>query len=115
MGNSNLYTNKFKSIVVDQVMRGEMTIESARKKYRLKDSSTILQWMEESTKGKSSGKRSTKKSEPEEMSKAEVLAKIKALEAALHQAELKVAGYNLMIDIAEKELKVPIRKKSDTK
>ncbi|WP_421873399.1 hypothetical protein [Marinoscillum sp.] len=45
----------------------------------------------------------------------ELQKKIKELKKQLEVAQLKVEGYELMIDIAEKELKIPIRKKSDTK
>ncbi|EPR68668.1 hypothetical protein [Cyclobacterium qasimii] len=41
--------------------------------------------------------------------------RIKELEKQLEHAQLKAEGYELMIDIAEKELKIPIRKKSGTK
>jgi len=47
---------------------------------------------------------------PEEYQK-----KIKDLEKQLHDAQVKAEGYNLMIDIAERDFKIPIRKKSDTK
>jgi len=41
--------------------------------------------------------------------------RIKELERQLENAQLKAEGYELMIEIAEKELKIPIRKKSGTK
>lgn len=41
--------------------------------------------------------------------------RIKVLEKQLENAQLKAEGYELMIEIAEKELKIPIRKKSGTK
>lgn len=41
--------------------------------------------------------------------------RIKELEKQLENAQLKAEGYELMIEIAEKELKIPIRKKSGTK
>jgi hypothetical protein len=41
--------------------------------------------------------------------------RIKELERQLENAKLKAEGYELMIEIAEKELKIPIRKKSGTK
>lgn len=41
--------------------------------------------------------------------------RIKELEKQLETSQLKVEGYELMIEIAEKELKIPIRKKSGTK
>ncbi|WPR77526.1 hypothetical protein [Algoriphagus sp. NG3] len=41
--------------------------------------------------------------------------RIRELEKQLENAQLKAEGYELMIEIAEKELKIPIRKKSGTK
>lgn len=41
--------------------------------------------------------------------------RIAELEKQLEDARIKAEGYQLMIEIAEKELKIPIRKKSDTK
>lgn len=40
---------------------------------------------------------------------------IKRLKKELEDAKLKAEGFELMIEIAEKELNIPIRKKSDTK
>ena len=45
----------------------------------------------------------------------ELQRRIKELERQLETAQLKAEGYELMIGIAEKELKIPIRKKSVTK
>lgn len=55
-----------------------------------------------------------KESEPGK-TQAELEAKIKKLEKELESARLQAEGYNLMIELAEKELKIAIRKKSDTK
>ena len=40
---------------------------------------------------------------------------IQRLKKELLDAQVKAEGYELMIEIAEKELNIPIRKKSDTK
>ena len=45
----------------------------------------------------------------------ELQRRIKELEKQLESAQLKAEGYELMIEIAEKELNIPIRKKSGTK
>ena len=45
----------------------------------------------------------------------ELQRRIRELERQLEIAKLKAEGYELMIEIAEKELKIPIRKKSGTK
>ena len=51
----------------------------------------------------------------ESLDKSELLAKIKRLERELQDSKLKEEGYRMMIDVAEKSFKIPIRKKSDTK
>lgn len=48
-------------------------------------------------------------------SKEKLLSRIKELEKMLEMEKLRTEGYELMIDIAERELKIPIRKKSNTK
>lgn len=62
--------------------------------------------------------------EPQEMAKtkteyyvenSQLKEKIKELEKALINSELRSTGYETMIEIAEKELKINIRKKSNTK
>lgn len=45
----------------------------------------------------------------------ELQRRIKELEKQLESAQLKAEGYELMVEIAEKELNIPIRKKSGTK
>jgi hypothetical protein len=55
------------------------------------------------------------KKENNDTDQAELQKRIQELEKQLKAAELKAEGYELMIEIAEKELNVPIRKKLDTK
>jgi hypothetical protein len=56
--------------------------------------------------------KSKKDSSPEVLQMQE---KIKQLEKALLNSELRATAYETMIEIAEKELKINIRKKSNTK
>ena len=62
-----------------------------------------------------SRKKSTPSNSASEEDVASMHERIRLLEAQLKEAQLKAEGYELMIEIAEKELKIPIRKKSDTK
>lgn len=50
-----------------------------------------------------------------EKTSEELLARIRDLEKQLESSQLLLEGYELMVDIAERELKIPIRKKSATK
>ena len=47
--------------------------------------------------------------------KEALLAKIKLLEKQLADAQLQVEGYDLLLDLAEQQYKITIRKKSDSK
>ncbi len=51
----------------------------------------------------------------ETISEIELKAKIKQLEQALINSELRATALETMIEVAEKELKINIRKKSNTK
>jgi len=54
-------------------------------------------------------------SKDEVLDPSQLQAKIKELERQLQDSKMKEEGYRMMIEIAEKTFKVPIRKKSDTK
>jgi len=55
------------------------------------------------------------KTDQNESNPEELKRRIKELEKQLEMAILKAESYQIMIDIAEKELNIPIRKKSDAK
>lgn len=57
----------------------------------------------------------TMDSKNDDLDKSQLQAKIKELERQLQDAKLKEEGYRMMIEVAEKQFKIPIRKKSDTK
>jgi len=111
------YSDAFKLQVVEEILKGELTKEEARRKYGLRGKSTVLNWMR---KFDVSGCRQIPESftimkEEESLNKSDLQKRIKELERALADAKLKAEGYSHMIDIAERELKIRIRKKSSTK
>jgi transposase-like protein len=55
------------------------------------------------------------KEKRKQQSKAELEKRVRELENQLLDSQLKEEGYRRMIDIAEKDLKISIRKKPDTK
>ena len=115
INDSNYYSGKFKQRVIQEVLDGKLSKEEARRDYGILGHSTILKWIRKFEQADGSIITMTKEKANEDLSKEESMAKIKALEEALRLAEMKAAGYSIMIDIAEKELKVPIRKKPNTK
>lgn len=111
------YSQAFKLQVVEEVLRGEITKEQARKKYGIRGKSGVLNWMR---KFEVSGYKQMpdcfeRMKEEETLGKSALEKRVKELERALEDAQLKAEGYSRMIDIAERELKISIRKKPFTK
>lgn len=112
------FSNEFKLGIIRQVLSGNLGTNEARRKYNLKGHSCILNWMRRFGIHQASDcdnyfvtlGMSQESLSPEQLSK-----RIKELEKALEDANLKADAYSTMIDIAEKELKIKIRKKSSTK
>ena len=108
----NQYSEEFKLKVVHEVLRSELSQESCRKKYGIKGHSTISKWI----------RKFGMSSEPIYMSKknknerlSELKSEIKLLRMELSYEKLKSEAFSEMIDIAEEELKISIRKKSGAK
>ena len=108
----NYYSESLKREVIFLVQSGQTSKEEARRKYGIKGHSTILKWI-----------RKFEESDPQFQSlmdysksdKKDLIKRIKELERKLEDEEIRSFGYSKMIDIAEERLKVPIRKKPDTK
>jgi len=114
------YSDSFKKGVVEEVLSGKISKEEARKKYNLKGKCAVLKWIRTFDKIEASVKKEEQEyliSEMKENSAntEDLQKRIKELEKALEEATLKADAYSTMIDIAEKDLKINIRKKSSTK
>jgi transposase-like protein len=113
------YSYSFKLQVVQEVERGEIGIKAAQMKYGIQGNATISIWLRKygkfdwynqsaSMMPKSPGQ---KMMELEE--KVKLLEKQKArLEYQLSQSDKKAILFDMMIELAEKEYNIPIRKNS---
>ncbi len=109
------YSESFKFGVISRVVSGQLTKQQAQLKYGIGGKSTILEWMRSygySTvppthlpMAKSSDK--TRESDPKTN-------RIKQLEKQLENERIRSEFYKTMIDVAERELGISIRKKSNT-
>ena len=90
--------------------------KSLVKKYGLPYVNTLLNWIAIYKKTLEKGAVTLPVMEQTKRADSKVLKKrIKQLEKALEKANAIIYGPNTMIDYAEKELKVPVRKKPGTK
>lgn len=112
-----------KLAIVRDYMENHLSPEEVVLKYHLNNKYLFYQWV-----GQYVGK-SLSLSEPKEtdldmrkqkdsldaLSDQEKDLRIKSLEKALEMEKLRSRGFEVMIDVAEKQLNIPIRKKAGTK
>ncbi len=108
------YSDSFKLGVVRRVVNGELTKEQARLEYGIGGGSSVLEWMRKFGYYTDPNihllmAKSHDKLDPEQLKK-----KIHQLEKQLKNERIRSEFYQTMIDVAERELGIPIRKKSDT-
>jgi len=113
------YSYAFKLQVVEEVQRRELTQVQAMKKYGIQSSSSIRRWVDKygTFDRKYKLKREKMKSPEQKIMELEQKVKLlekqkKSLEFELEQTDKKALFFDMMIDIAEDEFKIPIRKKS---
>ena len=108
------YKKKQKRTIVTAIEQGRFTIKEAKTAYNIKTEKIIRSWLVqyksekveiciENTSPMAKDKSSSKDLEKE------------ALQKALQEAELKIKALNTLIDVAEDQLKIDIRKKSGAK
>lgn len=108
----------FKLQVIQEVLEGKRTKEEARRFYGIKGKSAILEWTRNYSGEKGygrGGKALSSKEKPNNKLIKEQTSRILELEEALRIEQLRVALSNKMIDIAEAEFGIQIRKKSGAK
>jgi len=113
------YSYAFKLSVVQEVERGELGISDAARKYGIQNSSTVTNWLRKygnfdwQNQSPSNMPKSPKQKLLELEQENLLLKKKNArLEHELEQADNKSIIFDMMIDMAEKEYKIPIRKNS---
>jgi len=114
-----VYSETFKLKVVEEVLIGKYSKAEASRIYGIKGKSSILEWTRQYSGEPGYDKRgkvlSAQKTDPIEEKIINQTIKIKKLEEALRKEKIKVLLSNKMIDIAEEEYGVAIRKKSGAK
>ena len=107
----------FKLEVVKEVERGEFSIGAAARKYGIQNSSTVTRWLRKY--GKFDWENQTPSNMPktpeqkilELEQKVKLLEKQKTfLEKQVETSDKKAIIFDMMIDLAEKEYQIPIRK-----
>jgi transposase len=113
-GPKSPYSDSFRRMVVEEVLSGSYVAEVARK-YGIPHRATIAYWIQWYQKNHDIVVKPLPMTDKEAQELVATKKRTKELEEALALAELKIAGLETMIDVAEKHLKIDIRKKSGAK
>jgi transposase-like protein len=116
------YSMSFKLSVVSEVEKGELTYKQAQSKYGIQGRSTVLEWLRKYGNFDWDNQTPSSMSKSPEQKLLELEQKFRQLErqnnrlkAQVAQSEKKAILFDMMIDLAEKEYNIPIRKNSKTK
>jgi transposase len=112
-------SDNFKRMVVKEVISGKLTKESARRNYGIKGKSAVADWVRfygDETEIIPKNTATLEVMTAQEREHLEMLKrKIAALEAQLSDEMHRAGLYKTMIEIAEEQLNIPIRKKYGAK
>jgi len=112
MKGKQFFSDSLKMEVVREVQAGLISKADANRKYCIKGSSNIIEWIRK-FEGNLSNKQMTM--EYKKSDKQALIKRIKELERKLEDEQIRSVGLSKMIDIAEEQLNISIRKKSTTK
>lgn len=116
----NHFTDEFKFQVIQEYLTTDITYEELKKKHSIKGNSCIPNWKRkfgtsQITEEQIKLQRTMSKEVDKTPQERKLEAMVKELEKALEQERLRTLALNTMINIAERDLKISIRKKSGTK
>lgn len=124
-GRKPVYGEVLKTTVCLEVLKGDLSISEAKSKYGIKGDGNIYSWLKEFTgqvKSNNLDPMNTTNSSAGEKQQGsdderaqELIKRNEELQAALQLAQLKITALEVMIEVAESELNIDIRKKSGTK
>ncbi len=109
------YSESFKWQVVQEVITGKFTKEEARKIYGIRSNCAILYWMRKysgNTSYRTCQKLGTFAAMPHDRELQELRDKVSSLEQELCVANQRADLWQRMIEVAEKNLNIDIKKKS---
>lgn len=113
MGRQNEREKK-RDRVVKEYLKGDLTYREMEERYRVA-SSTIHRWVKESEKAKGPAVGKGEVRRALEVKESELSSDVRQLRRELEEARLYNKLLNAMIDIAEDQFEIPIRKKRGAK
>lgn len=115
-GSPRTYSDEFKEKVLMTIIEEGIGATEAKNRFGIKNESTIRNWINKYNQNLLSlPEKQDNNSDMQELSQEDIDKKVKELEKQLSYEKMKSHALDTMIEVAEKELKISIRKKSVTK
>jgi transposase len=116
----NSFTDELRFKVVHEYMSSDLSQRELMEKYKIRGVNTIKKWMrkfdmQEPSQNQIELQRTMAKQKEKTPYEHELESKVKRLEQQLSNEQLRTLALDTMIDIAERDLKISIRKKSGVK
>lgn len=116
----NSYTDDFKLKVVQEYLISDATFAMLQEKYGIRSGHSITEWIRKfdlapPSKSQIELEKAMKEQNQITPREQELELKIKSLEKELERERLRTLALNKMIDIAERDLKIKVRKNSGAK
>jgi len=116
----NHYTDEFKLKVVQEYLNTDIGFMEVKQKYGIRSNKSLQDWMRKfGQKTPVQGQHELQNAMKEQIGRTplerELELKVKKLERELEQERLRTLALNTMIDIAERDLKIKVRKNSGAK
>ena len=117
---TNFFTPEFKLEVIQEYLSSDLSQRDLIKKYNLSGGSQLTQWMRKFGFKTPHSQREPKplnmpKKKEKTLRELELEAQNVELQKQLDYERLRTLALNTLIDVAERDLKIPIRKKPGTK
>jgi transposase-like protein len=114
-GAQSKYSDAFKRQVAREYLQGDKTMAEVAQEFKLSGHYAVKDFVKWFRSQPDAELPPAPLTAEERASSEALLSRIKELEKQLDHAQLRAVGFETMIDIAEKELRIDIRKKSVTK
>ena len=114
-GRKSKYSDSFKRQVAREYLVGQETMQEIANRFELPSRWIVKEFVKWFESQSDDSPPATALSDSEKQDVEALRKRISDLEKQLDNAQLRALGFETMIDIAEKELRIEIRKKSDTK
>jgi transposase-like protein len=116
----NSFTDELRFKVVHDYISSDLSQRELMEKYKIRGVNTIKKWMrkfdmQEPSQNQIELQRTMAKQKEKTLYEHELESKVKKLEQQLSNEQLRTLALDTMIDIAERDLKISIRKKSGVK